>query len=430
MGNVRLSYSDNSQTLTDNSFESTAEGWGGNASVLSLENGKLKTEVSNQWAGAQKFLDVAPGDEIHYQMLLDKATTESLNVIFFEHDGSYVKLFGTTIAANADGFISGSYIVSQGAKLRIKIEKGAGADIGVPTHYYLDEVKVAKKEISIREEKNYYPFGLSHRGYNNQVTGTHYPYGFGGKEQQAELDLNWLDFSARNYDAALGRWMNIDPLAEDMRRHSPYNYAFNNPINFIDSDGMAPFWINNGDGTWTAEAGDSAVTLAEDAGITPEEANKIVEDQLGPNYIGEDGELKSDVEVGDVVAVPEQVEEIAKTEQEVDNLQQEINTNEATIAENNKESDSLENVNERVQQNIDITNEIGYKSDWDDPTGGVWLGTLITQTRREFEVKSNKKSIQKNNATNDSLKKENNKKKAEIIKKGYVPQSSSKKIKG
>jgi len=90
------------------------------------------------------------------------------------------------------------------------------------------------------EENNYYPFGLKHKGYNNVITGRDHKYGFGGKEYNDELGLDWYDVSARNYDPALGRWMNLDPLAEKMRRHSPYNFGFDNPVFFQDYDGMMP----------------------------------------------------------------------------------------------------------------------------------------------------------------------------------------------
>ena len=121
----------------------------------------------------------------------------------------------------------------------------------------------ATNDVAILEENHYYPFGMKHSGYNldklnfswstqdNVVladAGTMaidpldvkqpYNYKYNGKELQDELGLNWYDYGARGYDAAIGRWMSVDPKAETSRRFSPYTYALNNPVYFIDPDGM------------------------------------------------------------------------------------------------------------------------------------------------------------------------------------------------
>ncbi|WP_165929308.1 DUF6443 domain-containing protein [Flavobacterium hiemivividum] len=93
----------------------------------------------------------------------------------------------------------------------------------------------------IIEESNYYPFGLKHKGYNDYLP-TNNKYKYNGKEFQDENiggnQLNLYDYGARNYDPALGRWMTIDPKAENSRRWTPYNYAYNSPMYFVDPDGM------------------------------------------------------------------------------------------------------------------------------------------------------------------------------------------------
>ncbi|WP_282079915.1 RHS repeat domain-containing protein [Aquimarina algiphila] len=111
---------------------------------------------------------------------------------------------------------------------------------------HLDNVRLSYTKndtgtLEIIEESNYYPFGLTHKGYNNTVSSlgnsTAQLLKFGGKEEQNELGLEWLDYGARNYDASLGRWMNLDPLANKYYPISPYAYVANNPIMFIDPDG-------------------------------------------------------------------------------------------------------------------------------------------------------------------------------------------------
>ncbi|WP_080778611.1 DUF6443 domain-containing protein [Chryseobacterium phocaeense] len=91
--------------------------------------------------------------------------------------------------------------------------------------------------LEVTDTNNYYPFGLNHiQGiFEGAKLGSYYSYKYNGKELQ---ESGMYDYGARFYMPDLGRWGVIDPLAEKMRRHSPFNYAFNNPIMFIDPDGM------------------------------------------------------------------------------------------------------------------------------------------------------------------------------------------------
>ncbi|WP_235946468.1 RHS repeat domain-containing protein [Flavobacterium silvaticum] len=125
-------------------------------------------------------------------------------------------------------------------------------------------------ETKILNEDHYYPFGLKHSNYSSgkkdftreeqQLMIKPTPFGeenpylykFQEQEWQDELGLNLYDYGARNYDPAIGRWMNIDPLAEKFYPVSPYIYAIDNPVYFIDPDGMKVVENENGT-TYTGE---------------------------------------------------------------------------------------------------------------------------------------------------------------------------------
>ncbi|SHM73984.1 RHS repeat-associated core domain-containing protein, partial [Chryseobacterium polytrichastri] len=90
--------------------------------------------------------------------------------------------------------------------------------------------------LEVTDTNNYYAFGMNHIGGMKSLLGGYQNYKYNGKELQ---ESGMYDYGARMYMPDLGRWGVVDPLAEQMRSHSPYNYAFNNPIRFIDPDGRS-----------------------------------------------------------------------------------------------------------------------------------------------------------------------------------------------
>ena len=115
-------------------------------------------------------------------------------------------------------------------------------------HYYLKDHQgnnrvVVDEEGTVEEVNHYYPFGGVFSS-----TGDAQPYKYNGKELDRKGGLDWYDYGARYYDAALGRWHVVDPMAEEYYDLNPYNYCGNNNVNNIDINGDSITILNYGYG--------------------------------------------------------------------------------------------------------------------------------------------------------------------------------------
>lgn len=90
---------------------------------------------------------------------------------------------------------------------------------------------------------DYYPDGMLMPGRKYSQPNNSYRYGFNGKENDNDVkgEGNQQDYGMRIYDPRLGRFLTVDPLAKQYPFYSPYQFAGNNPIKFIDLvDGLEP----------------------------------------------------------------------------------------------------------------------------------------------------------------------------------------------
>ena len=111
-------------------------------------------------------------------------------------------------------------------------------------HYYLKDHQgnnrvVINQSGTVEETNHYYPFGGVFASSGNVQ-----PYKYNGKELDAKKGLNWYDYGARHYDAALGRFTTNDRFAEKYHSMSPYQYGANNPVKNVDVNGDSIVVLN------------------------------------------------------------------------------------------------------------------------------------------------------------------------------------------
>ena len=144
----------------------------------------------------------------------------------------------------------GNVVYENGVQKLLLTEEGYVTLSDSKYHYYLKDHQgnnrvVISQSGTVEETNHYYPFGGAFASTSNVQ-----PYKYNGKEYDSKKGLNWYDYGARHYDAALGRFETVAPSAENYFKTSLYAYCGNSPISRIDPTGADWYEDNQGNLRW------------------------------------------------------------------------------------------------------------------------------------------------------------------------------------
>ena len=161
----------------------------------------------------------------------------------YDAGGSKLRTIHEALTTNTTDYI-GDFIFEDGKLSKYQFEGGyCSFDSNLnPTYYYyekdhLGSIRMVVNENGTVEQVNhYYPFGgvYGDLAYNSELQKNKYI----GKEFDHTSGLDWYDHGARMYDAAKGSWDRMDALHSNHYNFNPYSYSGNNPILFVDKDGL------------------------------------------------------------------------------------------------------------------------------------------------------------------------------------------------
>jgi RHS repeat-associated protein len=155
-------------------------------------------------------------------------------------------------ADSTDYLLGGSLVMKNGKIDKVLFDGGYAQATAVNKttkdkfafYYYNQDHLGNNREVvnasgAVTQVTNYYPFGAPYAD-ATAIKGTAVqPYKYNGKELDLMHGLNTYDYGARQHDPVLARWDRMDPLSHKYYSTSPYAYANNNPVRYIDPDGMA-----------------------------------------------------------------------------------------------------------------------------------------------------------------------------------------------
>ncbi len=124
--------------------------------------------------------------------------------------------------------------------------------------------------------KNEHPFGMLMPG--RSYSSTAYKYGFNGKEKDDEVSGtgNQYDYGFRIYNPRIAKFLSVDPLTKSYPLLTPYQFAENCPIQFIDIDGLESGWnLSSIGATLTMQTGDIGNVYRKPVVITSKPAPKL-----------------------------------------------------------------------------------------------------------------------------------------------------------
>ncbi len=233
--NLVYSYSGSNTGNQLESVSGTCNGVSGRSGSFTYDSNGNVTSDGLRGIGSISWFDEVNRPKQYYK--------DAANKVDYSYDALGNKWSKTSVIASttAATLYYGPFIYTRGTLTRVLTPEGYYNPATGNYYYYLKD-HLGNNRITyhysgsapvIDQEVEYYPFGSMFAANNLQNN----LYLYNGKELNNEFFENY-DYGARFYDPQIGRWHVPDPLAESYRRWSPYNYAVNNPIRFIDPDGI------------------------------------------------------------------------------------------------------------------------------------------------------------------------------------------------